>query len=196
LGELMTQKLGELGADVALRLQVAVEQADFSAEVGQIAAASPDAVFYGGYEVEAPYLRAQLVEAGVDVPFLASDGAFLSSTIDEAGVAAEGVYVSAFAPSPDAVVDDAWIRDYQAVEYRNPDTYSINGYSAMAVLVAGAVEADSFDAVQVADAIRGLDGIETPMGTIRYNQNGDRQQQNIYIFQVQDADWVQIYPQP
>jgi branched-chain amino acid transport system substrate-binding protein len=196
LGQLMTQKLGDLGADVAVRLQVGVEQADFSAEVTQIASAAPDAVFYGGYEVEAPYLRAQLVEARVDVPFLASDGAFLSDTIDEAGIAAEGVYVSAFAPSPKAVAEEAWIRDYQAVEYRNPDTYSINGFSAMAVLAEAVKQAKSFDAAQVADAVRGLGGVETPMGTIRYANNGDRQEQTIYIFQVQGGEWVQVYPEP
>jgi branched-chain amino acid transport system substrate-binding protein len=196
LGQLMTQKLGDLGADIAIRLQVGVEQADFSAEVAQIASAAPDAVFYGGYEVEAPYLRAQLVEAGVDVPFLASDGAFLSDTIDESGIAAEGVYVSAFAPSPKAVAQEAWIRDYQAVEYRNPDTYSINGYSAMAVLAEAVKQAKSFDAAQVANAVRGLDGVETPMGTIRYANDGDRQEQTIYIFQVQGGEWVQVYPEP
>ncbi len=196
LGELMAQKLTALGAEIAVRLQVAVEQADFAAEVAQIAAAAPDAVFYGGYEVEAPYLRVQLVEAGVAVPFLASDGAFLSDTIDQAGIAAEGVYVSAFAPSPEAVVDDAWIRDYRGVEYRNPDTYSVNGYSAMKVLAEAVEQAKSFDAAKVADAIRGLDGVETPMGAIRYDADGDRQQQSIYIFQVQGGEWVQVYPEP
>ena len=43
----------------------------------------PDAIFYAGYEVETPYLRNALVKAGVTVPFMASDGAFLSATIDE-----------------------------------------------------------------------------------------------------------------
>jgi branched-chain amino acid transport system substrate-binding protein len=176
-------------------LEVAVEQADFSNEVAQIAAVAPDAVFYGGYEVEAPYLRAQLVEAGIDVPFLASDGAFLSDTIDQAGIAAEGVYVSAFAPSPQAVVDTNWIRDYQAVEYRNPDTYSINGYSAMELLAAAVRQVETFEAARVADSIREIDGVETPMGMLRYSANGDRQQQPIYIFQVQDREWVQVYPE-
>ena len=40
------------------------------------------------------------------------------------------MYVSAFGPSPKAIADANWIKAYQDVEYRNPDTYSINGYSA------------------------------------------------------------------
>jgi branched-chain amino acid transport system substrate-binding protein len=195
LGQLMAQELQALGAEVALSLQVAVEQFTFASEIPQIVAATPDAIFYGGYEVEAPYLRLELVEAGLqEVPFLASDGAFLAATIDEAGGAAEGIYVSAFGPRPAAAVDDAWIKAYQAVEYRNPDTYSINGYSAMQVLAEGVRQADSLDAAAVADAIRGLDGVETPMGNLSFQDNGDLQNQTIYIFQVVDGDWVQAYP--
>ena len=194
LGQLIAQELQSLGAEVAVSLQVAVEQSTFPDEVPQILAANPDAVFYGGYEVEAPYLRLELVEAGLEVPFLASDGAFLAATIDEAGATAEGMYVSAFGPSPESAVDDTWVREYQVVEYRNPDTYSINGYSALEVLAAGVEEAGSLDASAVAGAIHRLRGVDTPMGNLMYNDQGDLQNQKIYIFQVQDADWVQVYP--
>lgn len=194
LGQLITSELQALGTEVVLQLQVAVEQSTFPDEIPQIVAAQPDAVFYGGYEVEAPYLRLELVEAGVNVPFLASDGAFLAATIDEAGSAAEGMYVSAFGPRPRAAVDETWIREYQAVEYRNPDTYSINGYSALQVIAEGVSKAGSLDASQVAGAIRSLDEIDTPMGALSYTTNGDLKEQKIYIFQVQQADWVQVYP--
>jgi len=194
LGQLMVRELGSLGAEAVLALQVSVEQSTFPDEVSQILAARPDAVFYAGYEIEAPYLRIELVEAGLTAPFLASDGAFLAATIDEAGSAAEGMYVSAFGPRPQAAVDEAWIKAYQAVEYRNPDTYSINGYSALEVLAEGARQAKNFDAGQVAEAIRGLTGLETPLGNLSFTANGDLQEQKIYIFQVQAGDWVQVYP--
>jgi branched-chain amino acid transport system substrate-binding protein len=194
LGQLMANELQSLGAEVVLSLQVGVEQSTFPDEIPQIVAAQPDAVFYGGYEVEAPYLRLELVEAGLTVPFLASDGAFLAATIDEAGSSAEGMYVSAFGPRPKAAVDETWIKEYQAVEFRNPDTYSINGFSAMEVLAEGVNKAGTFDALQVAGAIRSLAGIQTPMGELAYTPEGDLKDQKIYIFQVQGGDWVQVYP--
>ena len=194
LGQLMTDELQNLGAEVVANLQVSVEQFTFPDEIPQIAAAQPDAIFYGGYEVEAPYLRLEMVEAGLNIPFLASDGAFLTDTIDQAGGAAEGMYVSAFGPRPDAAVDDTWIREYRAIEYRNPDTYSINGYSALKVLAEGAKEADTFDAAKVAGAIRSLSDVETPMGSLGYNAEGDLKDQKIYIFQVQEGNWIQVYP--
>ncbi len=194
LGALIADDLRNLGTQVPLEIQVAVEQSIFTEEVQRIAQANPDAIFYGGYEIEAPFLRAELVEAGITVPFLASDGAFLSATIDDAGGTAEGIYVSAFAPSPEAVVDRQWVKEYQEVDYRNPDTYSINGYSAMQVLAEGIKKAKSFDAAEVAQAIRQLD-FDALMGHISYDQDGDLKEQSIYIFQVQDGAFVQIYPE-
>jgi len=106
LGQLISGELQALGAEVVVSLQVAVEQSTFPNEIPQIVAAEPDAIFYAGYEVEAPYLRFELVEAGMDAAFLASDGAFLTDTIDQAGSTAEGMYVSAFGPRPGAAVDE------------------------------------------------------------------------------------------
>ena len=131
LGKEMQQELTQLGAEVVLMQQVKEGQDRYNSEVAKVKQANPDAVFYAGYEIEAPYLRAALVKAGVPATMLASDGAFLSATIDEAAGAAEGMYVSSFAPSPATVADSQWIKEYQAIDYRNPDTYSINGYSAL-----------------------------------------------------------------
>jgi branched-chain amino acid transport system substrate-binding protein len=92
-------------------------------------------------------------------------------------------------------VDETWIKEYQAVEYRNPDTYSINGYSALEILAEGVKRAGNFDTAQVAGAIRSLSEITTPMGNLSYDAEGDLKDQKIYIFQVRDGDWAQVYPE-
>jgi branched-chain amino acid transport system substrate-binding protein len=193
LREQMARALGELGAEVAVSIQVTEGQESYNQEVSQIQAANPDAIFYAGYEIEAPYLRYAVVQAGLNMPFLASDGAFLAETIDAAEGTAEGMYVSGFAPSPKQAVDTDWIKQYQEVEYRNPDTYSINGYSALQVLSEGAKKAGSFDAAAVSEAIRSLT-IETPMGALSYAANGDLQAATMYIFQVKSNAFEQIFP--
>ena len=154
--------------------------------------AGVDAVYYAGYEVECPYLRADLRDAGLGgLTFMASDGCFLAATIDNSDGAAEGMYVTGFAPSPKTAVDQTWVQAYQAVEYRNPDTYSINGYSAMAVLTEGVKKAGSLSAAKVADAIRKLD-ITTPLGAVQFLDNGDLRSPQIYIFQVKDGEFVPV----
>ena len=194
LGKLVAAELTRLGAQASLSVEVKVEQNRFAKEVGQIKTAGVDAIYYAGYEVECPYLRADLRDAGLDkLTFMASDGCFLAATIDNSDGAAEGMYVTGFAPSPKSAVDQAWVQAYQAVEYRNPDTYSINGYSAMQVLVEGAKKSGALNAAKIADAIRKLDLI-TPLGKVQFQDNGDLRAAQIYLFQVKGGEFVQIAP--
>jgi branched-chain amino acid transport system substrate-binding protein len=194
LGKLVAGELTRLGVQVPYSQQVKVEQNRFTDEVAKVKAAGVDAVYYAGYEVECPYLRADLRDAGLSgLTFMASDGCFLAASIDNSDGAAEGMYVTGFAPSPKTAVDQAWTQAYQAVEYRNPDTYSVNGYSAMQVLVEGLKKAGSLDSAKVADAIRSLD-ITTPLGRVQYQDNGDLRDAKIYIFQVRGGEFVQVAP--
>ena len=149
------------------------------------------AIFYAGYEIEAPYLRAALVEAGVDVPMLASDGAFLAATIDEANGTAEGMYVNAFAPSPRNAADERWIEAYQAVEYRNPDTYSVNGYVAMQVLAEAARKANSLERAALEEKLRS-DSFDTLLSSLRFEPDGDLVDPQIWIYQVENSEFLQV----
>lgn len=194
LGKLVAEELKGLGAEVPLSLQVLIEQNRFQTEVAKIKDAGVDAIYYAGYEVECPYLRADLRDAGLaGLTFMASDGCFLAATIDNADGAAEGMYLTGFAPSPKTAVDQAWVQAYQAVEYRNPDTYSVNGYSAMQVLAEGVKKAGVLSAAKVSDAIRKLD-LNTPLGAVQFQDNGDLRAAQIYVFQVKDGQFVQIAP--
>lgn len=191
LANSLENNLRTLGADVVLSAEVTEGQARYVDEVAQIQAANADALFYAGYEIEAPYLRAELAEAGVDLPMLASDGAFLAATIDESNGTAEGMYVSAFAPSPRNAADAQWFEAYQAVEYRNPDTYSVNGYVAMQVLADGVQKADSLQADAVAQALR-ANVLDTILDPLRFDENGDLVDPQIWIYQVVNGEFQQV----
>ncbi|MCU0520892.1 MAG: branched-chain amino acid ABC transporter substrate-binding protein [Anaerolineae bacterium] len=191
LARSLSSELATLGAEVVTDIEVEEGQGTYDAEVRQVQAAAPDAIFYAGYEIEAPYLRAQLVRAGVTLPMLCSDGAFLAATIDEADGTAEGMYVSAFAPSPRTVGDAAWFEAYQAVEYRNPDTYSVNGYVAMQVLAKGAELAKSIRSDAIADALR-QNPIPTLLDELTFDGSGDLVDPQIWIYQVSNSEFGQI----
>lgn len=191
LGKLLAEEVAQLGAQAVVMIQVGEGQAQYADEIARVQGASPDAIFYAGYEIEAPYLRAALIDAGISLPMLASDGAFLSATIDEADGKAEGLYVSAFAPSPATAVDERWIKAYQAIEYRNPDTYSINGYAAMTALAEGARRAQSVEGPRVAQALREIE-VDTVLGPISFDARGDLRAPRVFIFQVRDQTFVQV----
>jgi branched-chain amino acid transport system substrate-binding protein len=179
------------GATVAVQIEVAEGQGAYGEEVSQIQAAAPDAIFYAGYEIEAPYLRYELVQAGIEAPMLCSDGVFLAASIDEAAGTAEGMYVSAFAPSPRNIADQTWFEAYQVVEYRNPDTYSVNGYVAMQVLAEGVHRAESLDAGKVVATITALP-MPTLLDELTYKPNGDLANPRIWIYRVLDNEFQQV----
>lgn len=194
LGQRTADELRAMGAEVVLTRQVGVEQDRFDAESAALREAGAEGIFYAGYEVECPYLRDDLREVGLDaLPFLASDGCFLSATIDESDGASEGMYVIGFAPEPETVAGSDWIKAYQEVEYRNPDTYSVNGYAAMEVLVEAVKKAGSLNSTDVASAIRQL-GFDSLIGRISYEENGDLVEQRLYIFRVEGGEFKQVEP--
>jgi len=191
LAQEMKKRLPAAGARVALDLQVKEGQSTFSTEIPKVKSAAPDAIFYAGYEIETPYLREALVTAGVQAPMVASDGAFLSVTIDESNGSAEGMYVSSFAPSPKMIASASWIESYQAVEARNPDTYSVNGYVAMSVLQEAVKKANSLSRDKIAAAL-GSNTFKTVLGDLRYQPNGDLQEAHIWVYQVTKSEFQQV----
>jgi branched-chain amino acid transport system substrate-binding protein len=191
LANSLVQELDARGAKAVVQIEVEEGQGSYTEEVKKIQNAKPDAVFYAGYEIEAPYLRYELVEAGLDIPMLNSDGVFLAASIDEAAGSAEGMYVSAFAPSPRYIADSQWFEAYQVVEYRNPDTYSVNGYVAMQVLAEGVKHADVLDSAKVADALRS-NNLETLLGELSYESNGNLANPQIWVYQVVDQEFEQV----
>ena len=191
LADSLIEEITDRGAQAVVQLEVEEGQGSYTEEVKQIRASNPEAVFYAGYEIEAPYLRYELVNAGLDLPLLGSDGVFLAASIDEAAGSAEGMYVSAFAPSPRYVADEKWFEAYQVVEYRNPDTYSVNGYLAMQVLAAGVQHANTLDSDGVADALR-REKLETMFGELSYESNCDLSAPNIWVYQVVNQEFEQV----
>jgi branched-chain amino acid transport system substrate-binding protein len=194
LREQMLAALEGLGVEPIAVIEIreaAPTQAD---AVQQIKAVQPDAVFLAGYETEGYVLLPELRDAGVTVPFMASDGCFLYEFIDGAGPAAEGAYVSGITPDHRVTTDAQWWKEYQQIEARNPGTYSIAGYSAMEVIAEGVKKAGTFSASQVAEAIRNLD-FQSLVGHITYNAAGDLREQRVYIFQVRDEDFSPVSAQ-
>jgi branched-chain amino acid transport system substrate-binding protein len=214
LADLMAAELEKLGAEALLNLQILIGPPDpdpaagegeplyYAEAVRQAVDTAPDAIFYAGYEIECPYLRYDLAQVGAQgIPFLASDGCFLSAAIEsddslhaaEFAAATEGMYVSGFGPEPRATVDKQWIRDYQQVDYRNPDTYSVNGYLAVRVLAEAAREAKSLDRDAIANSLRNLT-YDSIIGPLSYLDNGDLANPTIYVFQVREGAFQQEFP--
>jgi branched-chain amino acid transport system substrate-binding protein len=195
LRDQMANAFKALSITPAVIVKIPEAQTTYAKFIPQIKNANPDVVFLAGYETEGMVLLPEMRDAGITAKFICSDGCFNSTYVDEAAPASEGTYVGAISPDPKIVGDKTWWSDYQKVESRNPDTYSIPGYAAMAVLAEGVKKANTFDAPKVADAIRALD-LSTLIGKVNYDASGDLKEQRVYVFQVKDGAFAQVYPKP
>ncbi len=187
----IVENLQALGATTAFQLAVAEGQPDFSVMAQQIQSAEADSIFFAGDANSAHDLRASLLEAKLDLPLLAGDGAFLAAEVDPADPAAGAMYVSALAPSPFTVAGAGWIEAYRDTEYRDPGPFSVNGYIAMQVLAAGVRAADSFLGHEIAQAIRENES-ETLLGPLRFKANGDLVDASVWFYKVEDGEFRPI----
>ncbi len=63
----------------------------------------------------------------------------------------------------------------------------------MAVIAAGIQKANTFDASQVEQALHQID-MTTLVGHVSFDNSGDLKEQHVYVFQVKDGGFVQVYP--
>lgn len=195
LRDQITNAFKSLGVMPAATVKIPEAAPSYAQFIPTIKNAQPDVVFLAGYETEGMVLLPELRDAGIAAKFVCSDGCFNSTYVDEAAPASEGTFVGAITPDPKVVADKQWWQDYQKVESRNPDTYSVPGYSALAVLAEGVKKAGTFDAARVADAIRALD-LPTLVGRVSYDASGDLKEQRVYVFEVKEGAFVQAFPKP
>jgi len=195
LRDQMVTALQDLGTEAVAIVEIKEAADTHASAIPRIAEAQPDAVFMAGYETEGYVLLPEMREAGIEATFMGSDACFLYEFIDGCGLSAEGAYVSGITPDPHAFTDEEWWKDYQVLETRNPGTYSVAGYAAMQVLAEAARKAETFDSASLASTIRGLK-LDSTVGDIAYRDNGDLEEQRIYIFRVEDQDFVQVQPAP
>ena len=106
------------------------EETDYSSVATQVADASPDVVFFGGYTPQAGPLAKQLNEAGFEGVFMSDDGSKDPTFGGLAGAAAEGSLVSC--PCVDPLKIDAateFVEGMQAEFGKNaPGTFAADMY--------------------------------------------------------------------
>jgi branched-chain amino acid transport system substrate-binding protein len=166
-------------------------ESDFSSVVNKVAAAKPDAIFFGGYYAAGGILLKQLRDKGVkDAKFLSGDGSLDKGLIDGAGAAnAEGALVGCpcYIATPD--VTDAKVKafadTYKATYSADPAIYAAEGYDAATVFIeaikAGNVTAEKINAYLPTVDLAGVSK------QIKFEANGEVAAKDIYIYQVKDG---------
>ena len=206
IAEVVIESVGPdaLAAEDAFVVEpVAEGSPDYSAVVGNIKAANPDAVFYGGYYAEAGLLRKQLVENGVEVPFMSDDGALDPGFLESAGNAAEGVIWSCPCADPLKIETAAtWVEEMKQ-EYgdKAPGTFAADVYDVTNIAIQALAEMDGSEDVEevrahIVDFFANAEGIEGIAKSYSWDDTGEFEggPEDIWIYENKGGEIKSVGP--
>jgi branched-chain amino acid transport system substrate-binding protein len=202
LAEVVRDQFEGLGGTVVAFEAINPGETDYSAPLSGIAAQSPDALFYGGYDAEAAVIANQKDVAGLgDAIMFSDDGTYGANFLELAGDNAEGVYATSLIPpsSPAKEAFDAAYEERWGVAPGTLSAFTWNGYDIVAALIHAVrqvayVGDDGNLHVPRADlvaAVRGLSGFQGLSGTITCNDVGECNTAGPTFYVVQDGAWVE-----
>jgi len=164
---------------------------DYSAVVQKIKLSSAEAVIFGGYHPEASKIVMLMRKKKMDTIFISDDGVKDVTFIKVAGEYAEGVYATGpkdVSMNPLAIqANEEHIKTYGS----DPGAFFINAYAAALALFNAIEKAGSTDYDKVSKALQS-EFVETPLGRISFNENGDAIGVGFSMFQVKNGTYVEI----
>jgi branched-chain amino acid transport system substrate-binding protein len=177
--------------EIVLYEGVTVGAVDYSAIVNRLGSSGAEAVIFGGYHPEASKLVGQMRTQGIDIPFVSGDGVKDDSFIEVAGESAEGVYATGPMDTAGNPVAEA-ARTAHIEKYgEEPGPFFMNAYSAALAIVNAIEAAGSTDSDAIMDALRS-EYVETPVGSISFDEAGDAIGVGFAIYQVQNGVYVEL----
>jgi branched-chain amino acid transport system substrate-binding protein len=180
-----------LGPQVAsCQGDVKTNQKEFSATIGQVQQAAPQAIFYAGYYTEASPLIQQLRDAGVQTPFVAPDGVKDEQYVVNAAGSADGSYLTC--PCVPQEGFTAFTQAYQQAFGTPPQTYSAEAYDATTILLQGLDRG-------IADRPGLLNFVKTYNGQgltkrFQWGPTGELTETPVYVYRVQGNQIVTDSP--
>lgn len=145
---------------------------DFSAQLTQIKALNPDAIFVSALPPEKPGILIQAHELGISVPVIMSS--LTSVEVEAAGAAAEGaITFIGWLPTDDTPGNQAFVQNYGATYGMEPNVFATASYAAVYILAEAIQNAESTDAISIRDALANISDFDTVFGKFSFNADGD-----------------------
>jgi branched-chain amino acid transport system substrate-binding protein len=179
------------GVEVVLYEGITPGAVDYSAVVQKIKRSGAEAVIFGGYHPEASKIVTQMRKKQIDIPFISDDGVKDDTFIKVAGEFAEGVYATGPKDTSTNPLNIKAVEEHKAAYQSDPGAFFINGYSAIMAILNAVDKADSTDYAAVSNALR-TEYVETPLGSISFDQGGDAIGVGFSVYQVQNGMYVEI----
>jgi branched-chain amino acid transport system substrate-binding protein len=186
-----TESVEGLGGKILGRFGVTADQQDFTAELTQAKSLDPDVIYFGGLTPLGVRIRAQMDKLGLEAQFQGTSGIVSDAFIEGLGPLAEGVL--AFregAPTEKLPGGQFFLEKYNAAGYEQPpEAYGAFAFAAMN-LILDAIEEVGPDRELVRDWLNNVDGRDSIVGEITFDDHGQNTVALITKYVSQDGAWT------
>jgi len=178
------------------RASVSQEETDFSSIATSVVSADVDLVFFANQvQNQLAALAMQLRAQGFDGHYFLPDGGFQLDWVDAAGAAAEGAYVSFFAPDPKLVPEAQPYNEIYAANV-GENFGAFGGAAAFTTYIAlhaieQCADADDLSRACVVDALTTINLESSPLGIpVAFGANNQLEDSRFFLFQIQDGQFA------
>jgi branched-chain amino acid transport system substrate-binding protein len=168
---------------------ITVGAVDYSAIISKVQSSGAEGVLYGGYHPEASKLVTQMRKKGMDLPFISDDGVKDDTFIKVAGEYAEGVYASGPVDTSSNPLAVKATEAHKSKYGSDPGAFFLNAYAASLAIVNAIDKAGSTETEAIAAALR-KENVDTPLGTISFDQKGDAIGVGFSVYVVKNGTFV------
>nr|WP_319491894.1 branched-chain amino acid ABC transporter substrate-binding protein [uncultured Desulfobacter sp.] len=188
--ELAQKYFKEAGVNILLFEGVTPGAVDYSAIVTKVEKAKPDLVVWGGYHPEASKIVTLMRKQRMDTLFMGADGVKDDTFIKVAGKYAEGVYATGPMDISGNPMAKTAKEEHQKEFGSDPGAFFDAAYAATQALLNAIEKAGSTDYDKVVQALR-TEYVETPLGKIRFDENGDATGIGFSVYKVVNGQFVE-----
>jgi branched-chain amino acid transport system substrate-binding protein len=187
---LATELTNALGGAATCQEEVKTGQREFSAAIGTIQSANPNAIFYAGYYDEGAPFAQQLRDAGIEADLVVPDGVKDPIFVQNAGEASDGVYMTC--PCLPGDVFPEFTNAYKARWNVDPQTYSAEAYDATTILLRG-LDQGIADRAGLLEHVRNYQG-QGLTKRFQWNENGELNETPVWSYVVKDGQIQRLSP--
>lgn len=177
------------GAQIVTREYTTDKAIDFAAVLTSIKGKLPDLVFFGGMDPQGAPMVKQLRALGMKTQFMMGDGGYTPKLIENAGVAAEGVYASLPGVPLDKMPSGRDFATRYERQFKQPiQLYAPYCYDAVNVMIAAMQQAGSAEPAKYLPELAKVvhDGVTAK---IAFDERGDIKGGAITMYQVRQGKW-------
>lgn len=179
------------GGKILATFGVTADQQDFTAELTKIKSLDPDVVYFGGLTPIGVRVRAQMDKLGLRSQFEGTSGIVSEAFIEGTGPLAEGVVAFREGAYPEKLPGGKFFLEQYAKQgyAEGPEAYGAFAFAAMS-LILDTIEAVGPDRKKVRNALNDVQGRDSVIGEISFDDHGQNSVALISKYVVQDGKWT------